>query len=148
MTSPLRYFSGETCNPSGFNRTICPNAATCAQNCALEGVEYASQWGITTTGTALTLEFGKSGSRVYLLDADENYKNFKVLNQEFTFDVDVSRLPCGFNGALYFSEMPIDGGMSALNKAGAAYGTGYCDSQCPKGINFVNGTVGGVLFCY
>lgn len=30
---------------------------------------------------------------------------FKLLNQEFTFDVDVSQLPCGVNGALYFVEM-------------------------------------------
>jgi len=56
--------------------------------------------------------------------------------QEFTFDVDVSQLPCGLNGALYFSEMPADGGMSKYpaNKAGAKYGTGYCDSQCPRDI--------------
>ena len=56
---------------------------------------------------------------------------FKLLNKEFSFDVDVSRLPCGLNGALYFVQMDHDGGMSRFpsNKAGAKYGTGYCDAQ-------------------
>ena len=57
------------------------------------------------------------------------YQTFNMLNQEFTFDVDVSQLPCGLNGALYLSSMDADGGMSKYpnNKAGAKYGTGYCD---------------------
>ena len=37
---------------------------------------------------------------------------FKLKNKEFTFDVDVSELPCGLNGALYFVEMEKDGGLS------------------------------------
>ena len=47
-------------------------------------------------------------------------------------------MPCGLNGALYFVEMAKDGGKSkyAGNKAGAAYGTGYCDAQCPHDIKF------------
>jgi len=65
--------------------------------------------------------------------------------------VDVSKVPCGVNGALYFSEMSVDGGASDLNTAGAKYGTGYCDAQCPRN-NFldtpqgleanINGTLG------
>ncbi|CAK5163715.1 unnamed protein product, partial [Aphanomyces euteiches] len=37
--------------------------------------------------------------------------------------------------------MDQDGGMSKYptNKAGAAYGTGYCDAQCPHDIKFING---------
>lgn len=35
--------------------------------------------------------------------------------------------------------MPADGGLSATNKAGTKYGTGYCDAQCPKDIKFING---------
>lgn len=68
---------------------------------------------------------------------------FNLLNKEFTFDVDVSNLPCGLNGAVYFSEMDEDGGLSRFtgNKAGAKYGTGYCDSQCPQDIKFINGAV-------
>lgn len=49
------------------------------------------------------------GSRVYLLEGSK-YKIFKLKNREFTFDVDVSNLPCGINGALYFVEMAADGG--------------------------------------
>ena len=43
---------------------------------------------------------------------------------EFTFDVDVSHLPCGLNGALYLISMAKDGGASLYpnNKAGAKYG--------------------------
>ena len=37
--------------------------------------------------------------------------------------------------------MDEDGGLSKYpgNKAGAKYGTGYCDSQCPTDIKFING---------
>jgi cellulose 1,4-beta-cellobiosidase len=50
-------------------------------------------------------------------------------------------MPCGLNGALYFSEMPADGGKSKYptNKAGAKYGTGYCDAQCPHDIKWIHG---------
>jgi len=62
------------------------------------------------------------------------------LNQEFTFDVDVSTLPCGINGALYFSEMDADGGLSyENNECGAEFGTGYCDAQCPHDLKWING---------
>lgn len=66
---------------------------------------------------------------------------FNLLNKEFTFDVDVSNLPCGLNGAVYFSQMDADGGLSKYptNKAGAKYGTGYCDAQCPQDVKFING---------
>jgi cellulose 1,4-beta-cellobiosidase len=72
-----------------------------------------------------------------------NYQLFKLLNQEFTFTVDMSNLGCGLNGALYLAEMDADGGMARFptNKAGAKYGTGYCDSQCPHDLKFINGAV-------
>jgi cellulose 1,4-beta-cellobiosidase len=62
-------------------------------------------------------------------------------NREFTFTTDVSNLPCGLNGALYFVEMDEDGGTSkhSINKAGAKYGTGYCDAQCPHDMKFIEG---------
>jgi len=54
---------------------------------------------------------------------------FKLRGREFTFDVDVSTLPCGVNGALYFVEMSQTGEKGqGNNSAGAAYGTGYCDA--------------------
>ena len=66
---------------------------------------------------------------------------FKLKNKEFTFDVDVSHLPCGLNGALYFVQMDADGGLSKYetNTAGAEYGTGYCDAQCPHDLKYING---------
>ncbi|KAK4543397.1 hypothetical protein LTR36_005540 [Oleoguttula mirabilis] len=128
-----------------WDSTLCPDGATCAENCALDGADYEGTYGITSTGDALTmtLKVGSNvGSRVYLLGPkSENYVMFQLKNREFTFDVDVSNLPCGLNGALYFVEMDRDGGLSEYtnNKAGAPYGTGYCDSQCPQDIKFING---------
>ncbi len=132
-----------------WDSTLCPNVATCTANCALDGADYAGTYGITTSGNALTLNFvtrganTNIGSRVYLLDDENTYHMFNMKNQEFTFDVDVSNLPCGLNGALYFVQMDADGGKSkySTNKAGAQYGTGYCDTQCPQDIKFINGQV-------
>ena len=71
------------------------------------------------------------GSRTYLLDSNpDQYYMFYLLNKEFTFTVDVSELPCGLNGTLYFVEMEEDGGLKYPgNSAGPSYGTGYCDAQ-------------------
>ncbi|KAJ7670245.1 cellulose 1,4-beta-cellobiosidase precursor [Mycena rosella] len=103
-------------------------------NCAIDGADYAGTYGITTSGDALTIKFvtgANIGSRVYLMADDSNYKLFSLLNQEFTFTVDMSHLGCGLNGALYFTEMDADGGLAKFptNKAGAKYGTSYCDAQ-------------------
>ncbi|KAG8867093.1 hypothetical protein FRB97_003550, partial [Tulasnella sp. 331] len=105
-----------------WDATICPDPVTCAANCALDGAQYTSIYGVSTSGSALTLKFiegSNIGSRLYLMATDSAYQMFNPLNQEFSFDVDVSTLPCGLNGALYFSEMPSDGGMAAhpTNKA-------------------------------
>jgi len=145
----LHTTSGSTNCYTGnaWDASLCPDDATCAQNCALDGADYAGTYGISTSGNALTLKFVTQsaqkniGSRTYLMASDTQYQMFKLKNQEFTFDVDMSQLPCGLNGALYFVEMDADGGMSKFptNKAGAKYGTGYCDSQCPKDIKFING---------
>ena len=100
-----------------WDKSLCPDPDSCSQNCALDSgsiSDYESTYGISTSGDAVTLQFvtgSNVGSRTYLLDSDgSNYKMFQLLNQEFTFDVDVSTLPCGLNGALYFVEMDQDGG--------------------------------------
>ncbi|KAF9494876.1 glycoside hydrolase family 7 protein [Pleurotus eryngii] len=132
---------------NAFDTSLCPDGATCAQNCALDGADYSGTYGITTSGNALTLKFVTTGantnvgSRVYLMADESTYQMFNLKNKEFTFDVDMSNLPCGLNGALYFSEMAADGGLAsqAGNSAGAKYGTGYCDSQCPHDIKFIGG---------
>jgi cellulose 1,4-beta-cellobiosidase len=138
-----------------WNTALCPDDVTCAANCALDGADYAGTYGITSSGNSLKLDFVTTGanknigSRTYLMASNTAYQMFKPLNQEFTFDVDVSNLPCGLNGALYFSQMDADGGMARFptNKAGAQYGTGYCDSQCPKDLKFINGQVCSNSFC-
>ena len=124
------------------------DAAAAAAKCVLEGGDYEGTYDITTEGAALTLGFvtvayqANIGSRTYLLDSDgKTYTQFMLKNKEFTFDVDVSNLPCGLNGALYFVEMDADGGMGAhpTNEAGAGYGTGYCDAQCPHDLKYTDG---------
>jgi cellulose 1,4-beta-cellobiosidase len=131
-----------------WDATLCPTPDACSQNCALDGADYSGTYGVTSTGTALNLRFvthgpysTNIGSRLYYLQDSSTYKLWQLKNKEFTFDVDVSNLPCGLNGALYFVEMDADGGMSKypLNKAGAKYGTGYCDAQCPHDLKFING---------
>ena len=46
-----------------------------------------------------------------------------------------------FNGALYFVQMDGDGGKAKHpgTAAGAKYGTGYCDAQCPHDVKFIDG---------
>ncbi|KAK4961763.1 hypothetical protein LTR10_002254 [Elasticomyces elasticus] len=128
-----------------WNSALCPDPVTCAANCALDGGDYSGTYGIKASGTSLSLQLvtgSNSGSRSYLMDTtDTKYQEFNLLNQEFTFDVDVSKLPCGLNGALYFVQMAADGGVAdyPTNKAGAKYGTGYCDAQCPQDIKFIGG---------
>ena len=133
-----------------WDTSLCPDPVTCAENCALDGADYVGTYGITSNGGELQLGFvthgpysTNIGSRVYLLQqgSESMYEMFMLKNQEFTFDVDVSQLPCGLNGALYFAELPQDGGMAQwpTNHAGAKYGTGYCDAQCPQDIKFIEG---------
>nr|ATQ35967.1 cellobiohydrolase [Talaromyces piceae] len=130
-----------------WDSDLCPDDETCASNCALDGADYQGTYGVTASGSSLKLNFVTQasqkniGSRLYLMEDDETYQSFKLLGNEFTFDVDVSNLPCGLNGALYFVSMDLDGGTSkySTNKAGAKYGTGYCDSQCPRDLKFING---------
>ena len=140
--------TGALCENStgGFSSSVCSTAEACAQNCALEGVNYA-QHGVQARGDSMTLRqyLNINGTetevspRLYLLDpTGREYALLKLLNQEVSFTVDVSNLPCGMNGALYLSAMDASGGRSQLNPAGATYGTGYCDAQCPKSA-WING---------
>lgn len=141
--------TGQSCETSsgGLNTTICPTAETCAKNCALEGINNYAEHGVYTDGDSITLrQYLGSGSnittvspRLYLLDeSGKDYDLVKLLNQEISFTVNVSNLPCGMNGALYMASMDATGGRSKLNPAGATYGTGYCDAQC--GVDtFING---------
>ncbi|KAI1814061.1 glycoside hydrolase family 7 protein [Poronia punctata] len=131
-----------------WDATLCPDADTCTSSCAIDGAEYEATYGASTSGDALTLQFVTEGeystnigSRLYLMNGEDKYQMFSLLGNEFTFDVDVSNLGCGLNGALYFVSMDEDGGQSKYdgNEAGAKYGTGYCDAQCPRDLKFIDG---------
>lgn len=140
----------ENCYDGNEWTDVCSGADDCTSNCALEGATYADTYGATTSGDSLSLKFiqensnGKNiGSRLYLMESESKYQMFNLKGNEFTFDVDLSSLECGLNGALYFVAMDADGGMAkySSNKAGAKYGTGYCDAQCARDLKFVGGVV-------
>ncbi|GJC87587.1 exoglucanase 1 [Colletotrichum liriopes] len=131
-----------------WDTSVCSTGEDCASKCCLDGADYPGTYGATTSDDSLSLKFVQQGpysknigSRMYLMEGTDKYQMFKLLGQEFTFDVDVSNLGCGLNGALYFVSMDADGGASKYptNKAGASYGTGYCDSQCPRDLKFIDG---------
>lgn len=133
-----------------WDTSVCTSNEVCAENCCLDGADYSGTYGVTTSGNQLNLKFVTKGSystnigsRLYLLEDDSTYQMFTLLGNEFTFDVDVSDISCGLNGALYFVAMAEDGGMAQYdgNEAGAKYGTGYCDAQCPRDLKFINGAV-------
>jgi len=135
-----------------WSEDLCPDPETCARNCHLDGAgiqEYADTYGIHGYESGVEMDFvtetqygSNFGSRIYLMDNEREYKMFKLLNREFSLTVDMARMPCGLNGAVYFVEMDSDGGAArsgGLNQAGAMYGTGYCDAQCPHDMKFING---------
>lgn len=83
-----------------WDTSVCDDDVTCATDCCLDGAAYSSTYGITTSGSALTLDFvtdnsnGENiGSRTYLMASATEYEMFDLLGKEFTFDVDVSELP-------------------------------------------------------
>ncbi|KAJ8540651.1 hypothetical protein ON010_g12574 [Phytophthora cinnamomi] len=117
--------TNNSCNANNdWNATTCSTPKECAKICGLEGADYAGKHSITTVGKTLNMKLetpGGVGTRVYMLDASgKKYKQFQLLNQEFTFDVDMSSLPCGSNGALYFSKMDADGG-TTLHERGQVH---------------------------
>jgi cellulose 1,4-beta-cellobiosidase len=132
-----------------WSSQYCPSNSQCLSNCQIEGVNYSGTYGITTSGNQCSIrfvtehEYGTNvGGRVYLMQSATQYQMFNLIGNEFTFDVDVSDLECGLNGALYFVNMPAAGEGSA----GARYGLGYCDSQCPRDLKFVGGQVRTFLY--
>merc|ERR1712048_163564 len=146
------HVKGETTNcytGNEWDKELCPDAATCSKNCEIEGAdkEYEGTYGVKSDGDKLSLKFVTEGpyttnvgSRLYLLDQrkDNQYKMFNLKNREFTFTVDDKEIGCGLNGALYFVGMDADGGAKRHGTAGANYGTGYCDAQCPHDLKWIN----------
>ncbi|KAL2259922.1 hypothetical protein VTK26DRAFT_6236 [Humicola hyalothermophila] len=138
----------QNCYDGNAWTSACSTATDCAEKCYIEGADYSNTYGASTSGDALTLkfvtehEYGTNiGSRFYLMNGADSYQMFTLMDNEFAFDVDLSTIECGINSALYFVAMEEDGGMSSYpsNKAGAKYGTGYCDAQCARDLKFVGG---------
>eukprot|EP00428_Durinskia_dybowskii_P030861 CAMPEP_0170231312 /NCGR_PEP_ID=MMETSP0116_2-20130129/15389_1 /TAXON_ID=400756 /ORGANISM="Durinskia baltica, Strain CSIRO CS-38" /LENGTH=474 /DNA_ID=CAMNT_0010482081 /DNA_START=43 /DNA_END=1467 /DNA_ORIENTATION=+ len=138
------YMDDNTWDP-----TLCADPLTCAETCGLDGADYGGTYGVSTNSyrDGVNLRFVTNGpysknigSRLYVMDGEDTYKIFRLKNREFSFQVDVSSLPCGLNGAVYFVEMDRRGDRNGhSNMAGAKYGTGYCDAQCPHDLKFVSG---------
>jgi cellulose 1,4-beta-cellobiosidase len=129
----------------------CSSVEDCTTNCAVEGAEsYERLYGVKTKNDSISQKFvtyhefsSSINNRVFLLESDTRYQTFTLMNNEIAFDVDLSTVECGIASSLYFVEMDPDGGMSKFptNKAGAAYGTGYCDASCPRSNKFIAGKV-------
>ena len=67
-----------------------------------------------------------------------------MLDKELSFDANMNGADCGLNGAVYFVEMPLNGGASNLASGyPSQYGLGYCDAQCPS-PKIVNGKTTGI----
>jgi cellulose 1,4-beta-cellobiosidase len=139
----------QNCFPGGWDSTLCSNPDKCWQQCAIEGIpksQWAIPYGTSVDGNKLRLNYVTNGpygtnvgSRWYLVNSSKKrYRSFNLLNRRFSFTVDVSNIPCGVNGAVYFVEMPMNGGPNLESGDPAAYGLGYCDAQCTN-IKFING---------
>ena len=135
----------QSCRWSSQGRKECteePKSETCARNCAAGAVDqetWEGTYGVKQNGNGGDVGFVTRGPnsvnvgpRSYLMEDDKEYKLFNMLQKEISFVVALSNMPCGTNAAIYFSEMEKTGNMGETNKAGAPYGTGYCDGQCAR----------------
>jgi len=97
----LHDSSGTNCYTGNeFDSSLCKDPDSCAKACCIDGADYSGTYGASTSGNALTLKFVTQGpysknigSRLYLMKDENTYQGFKLLGNEFTFDVDVSNLP-------------------------------------------------------
>lgn len=135
----------------------CDSNEDCTAKCALEGGDYAYTGMMDfedERSLSMKYHFYKDFSntvnlRAYLLEEENKYQMFTLLDNEVAFDVDLSKVPCGLNAALRFVAMDADGGTAKYptQKAGAKYGTGYCDAQCPQSLRYVAGEVCSLVRC-
>lgn len=141
------------CFNADFEKQYCPNGKVCAEKCSIEGVntkDYWEKYGVKSLSSNSVLlkyvtkhQYGTNvGSRLLLLDSTgKKYRGLDMRGKQISITYDVSKIPCGINGAVYMVQIPLDGQLSVNNSAGAPYGTGYADSQCPRDIKFAGGVV-------
>ncbi|KAI0477850.1 cellulase [Xylariaceae sp. FL0804] len=128
---------------NGGGSCVCSTVEACATQCQMSAISNYSSVGVATANASVQLDMFVDGSevspRLYLLaEGKKNYEMVHFTGNEFAFDIDASKLPCGMNSALYLSEMIESGGRNSYNPGGASWGTGYCDAQC--GVSqFLNG---------
>jgi len=100
-----------------FNLEECQSRA-----CTVKDVSFKLDSSYTNTGSysiidnSITLRNSES-PRLYLMNNDK-YEKLKLLGRQLQFDIDISTLPCGSNGALYFIDTD----------------SAYCDAQTAGGL--------------
>ncbi|PWN87161.1 glycoside hydrolase [Acaromyces ingoldii] len=115
------------------------NTNRCTDACVGEGGVYDTEYGVRTDGDELTIRLvtqngGNTnvGARLMMLDGTgSRYLQHMLLDQEVTFDIDVSTSTS--------AHMDADGGAKAYKSAGASAGLGYADGQCARDLKFING---------
>jgi cellulose 1,4-beta-cellobiosidase len=137
------------CMETNQNWKACHQSADeCTERCALDGAAYWDTYGIKTKGDGVSMQYKTiqgftytKNSRIFLMESEHKYQMFTLLNNEIAVDVDVNTVECGLNAKLFFVAMEQDGGMARYptNKAGAKYGTGYCDTFCSMKNKFNGG---------
>jgi cellulose 1,4-beta-cellobiosidase len=89
----------------------CPDAATCGKKWVIEGGDYRGMLEVDASGDGFILTFVTQGQNrtnvgmrlyLYVLKEAKSHQLFNQIDKEFTFSVDVSNLPRGLNGTLYF----------------------------------------------
>lgn len=144
----------KNCYPNGWNHEVCPDPDTCWKACAIEGVptdQWSGNYGVHVNGDSLTMnyvtrhQYGTNvGSRMYITEpSGQKYVGFNMLARELSFEADMSQAGCGLNGAIYFVEMPLDGGPNLSSGSPSTVGLGYCDAQCTN-IKFIQGKAAGI----
>ena len=139
--------SFDNCFTDSWVKKYCPDSETCSKNCQIEGItieEWAAPYGVSVNKDTLSLQYVTEGpygtnvgSRMYIVDSSKKkYVGFDLRNKEFSFTVDVSQLPCGLNGAVYFTEMPLESPYAGID---SSYGVNYGDAQCFKDIKYLEG---------
>jgi cellulose 1,4-beta-cellobiosidase len=122
---------------------------TCGKNCAVGNwpkEQWEAPYGVNKSSSGVKLGYVTQGpysinvgTRLFVTEGDE-YKQFKLIGNEVSITVDMSETECGLNGAIYLVEMDPKGDKGVgTNDAGALYGTGYCDAQCPRDLKWIKG---------
>jgi cellulose 1,4-beta-cellobiosidase len=77
LDSPDNCYTGNE-----WNTTYCSTGEDCASKCCVDGAEYASTYGVSTSGNSLNLKFVTQGpysknigSRMYLMETESKYQS-------------------------------------------------------------------------